>query len=290
MKDEIRTLGSRKSGKGRVRRFVRCSSRGILHAALLAAAVALFARTSAAQILSRGDLFGPGAPPPMVGVEIGFGSHSQQGTLDCNCGALFSGGNGTGLLGSILFELPLDYTWAVGMKGGIDFKNFKTTTTLPENVIVELPSGDTAPVTMVMNRIGNLKTTYLDLTPYAQYQFFRMGPFLQAGLGIGLLMSSSLTQDRQLISTSATINGQTVNNLTFTNGTTQESVPQTSTGFNGLRLGLLLSAGYNIQVSDRSIFSPLITYDLPLTASGNTGGSAWRIGSLYATAELKFRL
>jgi hypothetical protein len=52
----------------------------------------------------------------------------------------------------------------------------------------------------------------------------------------------------------------------------------------------LLSAGYNIQVSERSVFSPLITYDFPLTATGNTGGSSWKIGSLYATAELKFRL
>ena len=291
MKDEIRALQFTLKTNAPMKQRMFIPSFAVLVASLLlGVAFLLFTKPAEAQLLSRGNLFGPGAPPPMVGVEIGFGSHTQQGTLDCNCGAVFSGGTGTGVLGSILFELPLDYTWAVGIKGGIDFKNFKTTTSLPENVVVDLPSGDTAPVTMVMNRIGNLKTTYLDLTPYAQYQFFRMGPFLQAGLGVGFLMASSLTQDRQLTSTTAIVNGQTVNNLTFTNGTTQESVPQTSTGFNSLRLGLLLSAGYNIQVSDRSIFSPLITYDLPLTSSGSTGGSAWRIGSLYATAELKFRL
>ncbi|HET6401597.1 MAG TPA: hypothetical protein VFH95_09380 [Candidatus Kapabacteria bacterium] len=246
--------------------------------------------TAHAQILSRGNLFGPGAPPPMVGVEIGFGQHAQQGTLDCNCGALFTGGTGTGLLGSVLFELPVNYEWAIGIKGGIDFKNFKTTTDLPENVIVELPNGDTAPVNMVMTRLGQLKATYFDVAPYGQYQFFRMGPFVQAGLDIGFLVSESLTQNRELITTSATIGGQTVNNLTFTNGTLEEPVPQTSTGFNSLRFGLLLSAGYNIQLSERSVFSPLLTYDFPLTATGNTNGSAWKIGSLYATAEIKFRL
>lgn len=243
-----------------------------------------------AQILSRGNLFGPGAPPPMAGVEIGFGQHTQQGTLDCNCGALFNGGTGTGVLGSLLFELPLDYEWAIGIKTGVDFKNFKTTTNLAEDVIVELPNGDTAPVNMVMTRIGQLKATYFDVAPYGQYQFFRMGPFVQAGLDIGFLISESLTQNRQLITTSAVIAGQNVNNLTFTNGTLEEPVSQTSTGFNSLRFGLLLSAGYNIQVSERSVFSPLLTYDFPLTATGNTNGSAWRIGSLYATAELKFRL
>ncbi len=243
-----------------------------------------------AQLLSRGNLFGPGAPPAMAGVEFGFGNHTQQGTLDCNCGAIFNGGTGSGFVGSLLFELPIDYTWAVGIKAGVDFKNFTTNTTLPENVVVELPNGDTAPVTMNMNRIGNLKATYLSIAPYGQYQFFRMGPFVQAGPDVGILMASSLTQQRQLISTSTTIAGQTVNNLTFTNGTTEETVPQTSTGFNSVRIGLLLSAGYNIQVSDRSVLSPLISYDLPLTASGNTNGSEWKIGSLYGTVELKFRL
>jgi hypothetical protein len=257
---------------------------------LLLVAASFYAPAAHAQILSRGNLFGPGAPPPMVGVEIGFGQHAQQGTLDCNCGALFNGGTGTGLLGSLLFELPIDYEWAVGIKGGIDFKNFQTTTNLAENAIVELTNGDTAPVNMVMTRIGKLKATYLDIAPYGQYQFFRMGPFVQAGLDIGILVSESLTQDRQLITTSATIGGQTANNLTFTNGTLEESVPQTSTGFNSMRFGLLLSAGYNIQFSERSVFSPLLSYDFPLTATGNTNGSAWKIGSLYATAEIKFRL
>ncbi|SRR5581483_11388606 len=248
--------------------------------------------TANAQILSRGDLFGPGAPPPMAGVEVGFGNHTEQGQIDCNCGANFTGGTGTGLLGSIFFELPLDYEWAIGLKGGIDFKNLSTSATVYENVVVLPPDQsqtDTFP--MYVTRNGKVKATYLNLAPYAQYQFFRMGPFLQAGIDVGFLLASSLTQSRQLITTSATLsNGTTVDNLTFTNGTLSEDVPQTSTGFTGLRLGVLLSAGYNIQVSERSVFAPLLTYDFPITTSGNTGGSAWKIGSLYGSVELKFKL
>ena len=42
-----------------------------------------------AQILSRGDLFGPGAPPPMIGVELGLGTHSQNGKFRQSANANF---------------------------------------------------------------------------------------------------------------------------------------------------------------------------------------------------------
>jgi hypothetical protein len=91
--------------------------RNIKRIALLSLLIAgAFAPAVKGQILSRGNLFGPGAPPPMVGIEIGLGQHTEQGNLACDCGANFSGGTGTGLLGNLLFELPLDYDWAVGIK------------------------------------------------------------------------------------------------------------------------------------------------------------------------------
>src|SRR5438094_642147 len=67
------------------------------------------ASTSHAQILSHGDLFGPGAPPPMVGIELGVGKHTQQGTYLAACGCTFQNGSGAGFMGNLVFELPLDY-------------------------------------------------------------------------------------------------------------------------------------------------------------------------------------
>jgi hypothetical protein len=245
-----------------------------------------------AQILSRGDLFGPGAPPPMVGIEIGVGQHAEMGTADCDCGAQFAGGTGTGLIGSLLFELPIDYGWAIGIKGGIDFKNFSTTNNVNDPFIFVVPNSSKLDTTTVLdNRVANIKTTYLDFAPYVQYQFFRMGPFIEAGLDVGFLIANSLTQNRQLPQgTSIGYNGTNYPNVTFPNGTLTEEIQGGSTSVSSLRLGLLLSAGYNIQVSERSVFSPLITYDFPLTVAGSTGGSNWRIGSLYASALLKFQL
>ncbi|HEY3876764.1 MAG TPA: outer membrane beta-barrel protein [Candidatus Kapabacteria bacterium] len=246
-----------------------------------------------AQIISHGDLFGPGAPPPVVGIEVGFGQHAESGTLHCECGSLFTGGTGSGFLGSLFFELPLDYNWAVGVKGGIDFKNFSTLTAQsPVIAAVEVNQGtlDTAfSEQEYVYQKANVKTTYFNFTPYVQYQFYRMGPFVQGGLAFGFLSTGTISQDRELPpGTTALVNG-TAFPITFTNGTDEETI-SVSSDANSLRIGLVLSAGYNIQISERSIFSPLITYDLPLTVSGNGLGSAWKVGSLYASALIKFQL
>jgi hypothetical protein len=268
--------------------------RNIKRIALLSLLIAgAFAPAVKGQILSRGNLFGPGAPPPMVGIEIGLGQHTEQGNLACDCGANFSGGTGTGLLGNLLFELPLDYDWAIGVKAGIDFKNFSTTGVVNDVVIVEpANSSQYDTVSMNISRVGTIKATYLSFAPYVQYQFFRMGPFVQAGVDFGILIANNLTQDRQLIQNYVTPAGQpTIYNLTFTNGTNEEVIQDgTQTAVNTLRIGLLLSAGYNIAVSERSVFAPLLTYDFPVTSTGNTTLSNWKIGSLYFSGELKFRL
>ncbi len=263
--------------------------------AILILVALLVAGSANAQILSRGDVFGPGAPPPMIGIELGLGEHTQLGNLDCDCGAVFSSGTGSGLLAAALFELPLDYEWAIGVKAGIDFKNFSSSALVWDTAIVNSGTPTqtrTDTFAMNFNRIGTVKATFMTFAPYVQYQFFRMGPLVQAGLGFDFLMANSLTQDRQLLTNSVQLkDGTTVSNLTFTNGTDQEEIQSGAISEESkLRLGLLISAGYNIQVSDRSVFSPLLTYDFPLTSNTNAAGTTWKIGSLYASAVLKYKL
>src|SRR4051812_43268063 len=88
--------------------------------------IAMFACPLQAQILSRGDLFGPGAPPPMIGVELGLGLHSQTGAFQADCGCTFPDGSGSGFLGGLLFELPVSYQWTFGIGLKFDLKNYKT--------------------------------------------------------------------------------------------------------------------------------------------------------------------
>ena len=246
-----------------------------------------------AQILSSGNLFGPGAPSPMLGIELGFGEHQQMGTFDCDCGSSFGQGSGTGFLGSLLFELPLDYEWTIGFKGGIDFKNLSSTIGVNDTAIFDNPYRQTDTIaSLAINRNAYVKTTYINLTPYVQYQFFRMGPFVQAGVDVGLLVANHFSQQRQLTNTTVKIGDSTYNDIRFrSTGTTEETIQDSSISYvNKLRLGLVLSAGYNISVSDRSILSPMLTYDFPLTTIRNVAANGWKIGSLYATVVLKFML
>src|SRR4051812_6546020 len=166
-------------------------------------AVLVLAGTAHAQILSRGDLFGPGAPPPMIGLNIGLGEHAQQGTFQGNCNCTFNNGTGAGLLGLALFELPLDYEWAAGMMVGLDFKKFSVTSFVNEVGIVEYLRNNQSVVDSTslipLQRTGNVKTTYLTFLPYVQYQFYRMGPFIQGGVNVGYLIASDFNQTRDLL-------------------------------------------------------------------------------------------
>lgn len=263
---------------------------------ILLASIALIAvqGTSRAQILSRGDLFGPGAPPAMVGVEFGIGQHQQQGTYNADCGCTFVDGTGTGLLGNLLFELPLDYEWALGAKIGMDFKNTTSRTAVFDTAIIEFPQQERDTVSaLAFDRIGDVKATYVNFTPFVQYQFFRMGPFLQAGAGIGILVANHFTHHRELSSTDGRLlDGTIIHDLRFkSTGTLEETIQDGEIETpNKLRLGISVSAGYNVGVSERSVLTPMLTYDLPLTTLSDTKASGWKIGSLYASAVLKFKL
>jgi len=260
-------------------------------------AILLFASTTSAQILSHGDLFGPGAPPPMIGLQIGLGQHAQQDTFQGNCNCTFENGTGSGLLAMGLFELPLDYEWAVGLMVGPDFKNFNVSAPVNEVGVVKYVVNGVEKVdstsVIPLQRTADVKTTYLAILPYVQYQFFRMGPFLQGGLDVGYLMASKFSQNRDLLNDALVLpNGDHVQNLRFSNGTKSESLQDENpiTGVSKIRLALVISAGYNLAVSERSVFSPLLSYDFPLTTIRNENAANWKIGSLYASAVLKFKL
>src|SRR5438105_433659 len=79
-----------------------------------------------AQILPAGNYFAPGAPPAMIGVELGLGEHTQAGQFQASCGCNFDNGSGSGFLGGLLFDLPLDYDWTVGIAVKFDFKSMSS--------------------------------------------------------------------------------------------------------------------------------------------------------------------
>ena len=251
-----------------------------------------------AQILSAGDLFGPGAPPPMIGVEIGIGQHTQNGTFQAICKCSFGNGSGIGFLGGLLFELPLSYEWTIGLGTKLDFKTYTTSTNVEETATVTYNNGNSvATADFPFERDGSVKETFLVLAPFLRYELARNGPFVQAGPGIGLLISSNFTHTRVLNTTTLTIDsGKTISGIRFQNGTREEQL-ETGKIANaaGTRISVLASAGWNILVGDNAVFAPMVTMDIPLTKVrddfvGESGALGWKITSLYFSVGLKYKL
>jgi hypothetical protein len=251
---------------------------------------------AAAQIVSRGNLFGPGATPPTIGAEIGLSKHTQLGSFLAACNCEFSQGAGTGIIGNIIFELPLSYEWVIGLKTGVDFKNSQSVKTIAggENSIVRFARNDSVAVNLLnYDRHGDVKTTYILAMPFVKYQFFRIGPFVQLGPSVEFLVGNHFTHTRKLSVTRVELpDGNVLENLRFEKtGTREEELENGDiANVNGIRLGLQLTAGYDISVSERSIIAPMFTYDFPLSTIRDDDASGWKIGSLNFSAALRFKL
>lgn len=259
----------------------------------------LLAAPGFAQILSRGDLFGPGALPPTAGVELGLGLHRQQGTFQAACNCTFADGTGQGFMGALTFNLPLDYEWSIGIKAGIDFKGFTTETLLIEPAILRYEINDAVTAVRIrFRRNGDVSATYFTVAPAVKYQFFRGGPFVQLAPAFSFLLSSNFIQRRELTSTTAEVidtnTGAVIGSVPdvyFDNGTREEILEEGKiTNAKGLRIGILFTGGFDISVSDKAILSPMITYDFPISTIRDDRAENWKFSTLLLSVGLKYLL
>jgi hypothetical protein len=232
-------------------------------------------------------------PQPSFGFEVGVGQNTQQGTMTCDCGSSFTGGKGTGWSGSGFYELPVAQDFFAGIKVGFVREN--TSTTVPSNdevIVVQSNSGQLDTAAIQDNRVASVTLSFLRFAPYIQYQILHSGFFVQAGVGISVLLSSNFTQTRQLPSNSVITfsNGQTYNNLTFTNGTTSETIQSGSFGdITNPQFSGLLSAGYDFRFGVVSI-APIVNYDYPFSTNSSPNGSNWKISTISGSIAMKFNL
>lgn len=266
------------------------------HTYITLAILTLTLLTSVAQgqILSRGDLFGPGAPPARAGVELGVGLNRQEGTFLAACNCEFADGKGTGFIANLVFELPLSYDWAISFKAGINAMSTASDVVIVDNATIRYEPGDSiASVKIKFNRHGDVSATYLTFIPGVKYQFFRGGPFIQLGAGIGILMSSKFTHTRQLSSSTAILeDGSTIEGVTFETGTLEETLEEGEIkDVEKLRLSAIIAGGYDIPLSDKALISPMIGYDFPFnTIRSDATATDWKISSLQLMVGLKYIL
>jgi hypothetical protein len=271
---------------------------------IVMSALFLFAPALHAQILDRGNLMGPGAPPPMVGIELGLGQHRQNGTFQASCRCEFDNGTGSGFLGGLLFELPIDYEWTFGLGVRFDFKTYSSTTTVLDTATVTFSANNNvAAGSFYFERDGAVKETFMTLAPFVRYELARNGPFVQIGPGIGFLLASSFIHSRVLNSTTITLTTIdspkttfTIQDVRFQNGTRQETLQSGKiVNANGTRISALATVGWNLSVGDNAVIAPMITYDFPFTLvrndfNGPDGANGWKISSLFFSVGLKYKL
>ncbi len=255
------------------------------------------ASDSGAQILSRGDMFGPGAPPAMIGVELGMGMHSQQGTYQALCHCEFTGGSETGFLAGLMFELPLSYEVTVGLGAKFDFGGLDNTALVEDVATIrfENPVDSVTSSAIHFQRNGTVRMTTLIFNPFIRYEFYRNGPFVQVGPGIGLVLSSSFVHTRELLSSTVTLtDGSVLHGVVFENSRSNTEELENDSpipNINNLQLSAQLTVGYNIPVGDNSVIAPMITYGLPLSkVRDNILATDWKISTIYATLGLKMKL
>ncbi len=266
------------------------------HTYITLAILTLTLLTSVAQgqILSRGDLFGPGAPPARAGVELGVGLNRQEGTFLAACNCEFADGKGTGFIANLVFELPLSYDWAISFKAGINAMSTTSDVLIAERASIRIEPGDVLDTgTVKFNRNGAVNITYLTLAPGVKYQFFRGGPFIQLSAGIGFLMSSKFVHHRELASSQVVLDdGRVFDGVTFESGTLEETLEDGEIkDVEKLRISALIAAGYDIPLSDKALISPMIGYDFPFnTIRSNATATDWKISSLQLMVGLKYIL
>ena len=120
---------------------------------------------------------------------------------------------------------------------------------------------------------------------------FGSGLFLQFAPEFGSLLTSQNTITRELPNQIIRVNGDTIANPLFANGTTKETLEDGPIqGVNKLRIAIFFPAGYDFRLLKYLSIVPEASYNLPLTTiSSSSGSSNWKISSLVLALAIKYR-
>jgi len=235
------------------------------------------------------------APAQTLGFEGGYSRNSQMGKLDGGCGCEeFSDGAGDGMVFAVSFSMPLMPSVQIGGFFGIDSRKIKMSRQSSEFMVFQTVENskeimDTS--TLPMRRDAEVTTSYLTIAPTITYCPLEVGPFLRVAPAVSLLVSDHIQETRTLTSNSAKLrDGTAVNNLRFTNGTTEEKLQDAPIKeAHSVRYSLNLGAGYDISFGNIAI-SPMVIYDYPLNTISDKNAEDFKISSVYGVVGLKLKL
>jgi hypothetical protein len=199
------------------------------------------------------------------GVELGAGYDIQGGTFTAPCACPYSGGSGYALRGAISYDLVSLFGLSIGVKPGVDYKQFSSAHTYTN-----------ASGTFSVRDSANISQTYLTFEPYVRYTVPIVGVFVQVAPSAAYMVSSHFFQRKY----------NAVVDSIWQNGPLENSA--------NIRYSAHLSAGYSFGLLGIQV-APTVTLDLPLSEiysvsvdPKNVQSSYWGITTIYGSVAVFF--
>jgi len=217
----------------------------------------------------------------------------QSGGFKTACGCASQDGKGNSGIGSVNFDFEVNKYFSIGAKIGFDSKSTSSSGSVRDSAMVRYSPGDSAVLAVYdINSTTEIRASYLFFSPYLSYTPFGTGFFVQLSPEFGSILSSNITQTRELPNKVIVAGKDTITNIRFQNGTRSETLENEQIKeANKLRIAIFFSAGYDFNIANNFSILPQVSYNLPLTNISNSAQSTnWKIASYAFSLGLKCRL
>ncbi len=222
------------------------------------------------------DVLGPPPVQWMVGLDAGLNVNQHPGSFKTKlCECTFSDGSGRGiLLGGEIWH-RFSRRIAISFKVLYDDLQGQYSSIL-ENDTTLMDDGTKVPLDY--ERIGDVRLTYLMFNPMLQYSPFGE-LYVMAGPAVGITARAEYQYRLRHLNP----------DYVFVSTQTDESVIEDWTDIpdaNTIRIDVRFGLGYNLWLSRAVVFSPEISYSVPMTGISNVSG--WEANTLRAVGVIKF--
>lgn len=206
------------------------------------------------------------------GLFFGLGMNYELGSyLTSVCKCEFEDGIGKDYLLGVFYEKEIANPISFGVAFGLNLKTLISSYINIETLVFSTNSSDkkeTIPVRFRYKAETNF--TYLPLIPYIKWQPYKI-IFFRLGLNTSLLFYSNLKNTKEIIDSTVKLNTGEIVPISFSNGSNVLTIENNNfTGIKSILFFMEPSVGFNINIYNNLIFSPIYQLSLPLTKIDNS--------------------